>query len=261
MSVGDAPVGNTSVATRLVVRGVSHRFADHDVIHDVSLTLSSGEIVAIVGPSGCGKSTLLRACAGLVSPSHGTIERHETKIGFVFQEPALLAWRRVEANAALLVDDDTDDDADGHGDAIVEQLLAVSGLSEHRHKWPYQLSGGMKMRLALVRTLAAKPQLVQLDEPFGALDQITRHRLHDEFLRLHAQQRFTALMVTHAIDEAVYLADRVVVMSPAPGRIMAEFEVEQHVPHSPASRESSRRYDPSFAALCGRIAARLGDHS
>ncbi|MFM7306857.1 MAG: ABC transporter ATP-binding protein [Actinomycetota bacterium] len=251
MPVGDAPVGDTSVAAMLVVRGVSHRFTDHDVIHDVSLTVKSGEIVAIVGPSGCGKSTLLRACAGLVSPSHGTIERHETKIGFVFQEPALLAWRRVEANARLLVDDDV----------IVEQLLAVSGLAEHRHKWPHELSGGMKMRLSLVRTLAAKPQLVLLDEPFGALDQLTRHHLHDEFLRLHAQQRFTALMVTHAIDEAVYLADRVVVMSPAPGRIIAEFEVAQHVPHSPASRESSRRYDPSFAALCGRIAARLGDHS
>ncbi|MFM7963802.1 MAG: ATP-binding cassette domain-containing protein, partial [Actinomycetota bacterium] len=170
MSVGDAPVGDTSVATGLVVRGVSHRFTDHDVIHDVSLTVKSGEIVAIVGPSGCGKTTLLRACAGLVSPSNGTIERTETKVGFVFQEPALLAWRRVEANARLLVDGDnyvngdTDDDADGHGDAIVEQLLAVSGLSEHRHKWPYQLSGGMKMRLALVRTLAAKPQLVRLDE-------------------------------------------------------------------------------------------------
>ncbi|MFM8968671.1 MAG: ABC transporter ATP-binding protein [Actinomycetota bacterium] len=263
MPVGDAPVGDTSVAAMLVVRGVSHRFADHDVIHDVSLTVKSGEIVAIVGPSGCGKSTLLRACAGLVSPSHGTIERTETKVGFVFQEPALLAWRRVEANARLLVDGDNyvNGDTDGDGDVIVEQLLAVSGLAEHRHKWPYQLSGGMKMRLSLVRTLAAKPQLVLLDEPFGALDQITRHRLHDEFLRLHAQQRFTALMVTHAIDEAVYLADRVVVMSPAPGRIIAEVEVAQHVPHSPASRESSRRYDPSFAALCGRIAARLGDHS
>ncbi|MFM8992625.1 MAG: ABC transporter ATP-binding protein, partial [Actinomycetota bacterium] len=201
MPVGDAPVGDTSVAAMLVVRGVSHRFTDHDVIHDVSLTVKSGEIVAIVGPSGCGKSTLLRACAGLVSPSHGTIERHETKIGFVFQEPALLAWRRVEANARRLVDDDV----------IVEQLLAVSGLAEHRHKWPHELSGGMKMRLSLVRTLAAKPQLVLLDEPFGALDQLTRHHLHDEFLRLHAQQRFTALMVTHAIDEAVYLADRVVV--------------------------------------------------
>jgi len=262
MPVGDAPVGDTSVAAMLVVRGVSHRFTDHDVIHDVSLTLSSGEIVAIVGPSGCGKTTLLRACAGLVSPSHGTIERHATKIGFVFQEPALLAWRRVEANARLLVDGEhVNGDTDGDGDVIVEQLLAVSGLAEHRHKWPHELSGGMKMRLSLVRTLAAKPQLVLLDEPFGALDQLTRHHLHDEFLRLHAQQRFTALMVTHAIDEAVYLADRVVVMSPAPGRIIAEFEVAQHVPHSPASRESSRRYDPSFAALCGRIAARLGDHS
>ncbi|MFM7525605.1 MAG: ABC transporter ATP-binding protein [Actinomycetota bacterium] len=256
MPVGDAPVGDTSVAAMLVVRGVSHRFTDHDVIHDVSLTVKSGEIVAIVGPSGCGKSTLLRACAGLVSPSHGTIERHETKIGFVFQEPALLAWRRVEANARLLVD----------GDVIVEQLLAVSGLSEHRHKWPYQLSGGMKMRLALVRTLAAKPQLVLLDEPFGALDQLTRHHLHDEFLRLHAQQRFTALMVTHAIDEAVYLADRVIIMSGAPGRVVAEYPVAEFIEakNSGASkrpRESLMRYQPEFSALCGRISASLESNS
>jgi len=240
----------------LVVRGVAHRFADHDVIHDVSLTVRIGEIVAIVGPSGCGKTTLLRACAGLVSPSHGTIERTETKVGFVFQEPALLAWRRVEANARLLVD----------GDVIVEQLLAVSGLAEHRHKWPYQLSGGMKMRLSLVRTLAAKPQLVLLDEPFGALDQLTRHHLHDEFLRLHAQQRFTALMVTHAIDEAVYLADRVIVMSGAPGRVVAEYPVAEFIeaknsgePKRP--RESWMRYQPAFSALCGRIATSLETHS
>ena len=274
MPVGDAPVGDTSVATRLVVRGVSHRFADHDVIHDVSLTVRSEEIVAIVGPSGCGKTTLLRACAGLVSPSNGTIERTESRVGFVFQEPALLAWRRVEANAKLLIDGDNhvngdnyvNGDTDGDGDVIVEQLLAVSGLAEHRHKWPYQLSGGMKMRLSLVRTLAAKPQLVLLDEPFGALDQLTRHHLHDEFLRLHAQQRFTALMVTHAIDEAVYLADRVIVMSGAPGRVVAEYPVAEFIeaknsgePKRP--RESWMRYQPAFSALCGRIATSLETHS
>jgi len=229
----------------LEARGVSHRFAEREVLHDVSLTLANGEIVAVVGPSGCGKTTLLRTCAGLLAPSHGTIRRNDPKVGFVFQEPALLAWRRVGGNAALLAEDD----------ATVEQLLRISGLAEHRHKWPYQLSGGMKMRLSLVRTLAARPQLVLLDEPFGALDQLTRYRLHDEFLRLHTQQRFTALMVTHAIDEAVYLADRIVVMSGAPGSIVAEFVVPTARP-----REPPMRYDAAFAALCGRIAACLGDH-
>lgn len=231
---------------QLQIEHLGHHFDATAVLSDIALEVADNEIVAIVGPSGCGKTTLLRTCAGLLQPTAGVVRRTGQSVGFVFQEPALLAWRRVARNAALLSADQ----------ALVERLLVISGLSEHRHKWPYQLSGGMKMRLSLVRTLAAQPSLVLLDEPFGALDQITRHRLHDEFARLHTEQGFAALMVTHAIDEAVYLADRVVVMSQAPGRIVGEFVVPFVRP-----RTNSLRYSPEFGDLCGRIAQCLEAHA
>lgn len=231
---------------QLQVEHLDHHFDATAVLSDVSLSVADNEIVAIVGPSGCGKTTLLRTCAGLLQPTAGVVRRTENLVGFVFQEPALLAWRRVAHNAALLSASET----------LVERLLVISGLSEHRHKWPYQLSGGMKMRLSLVRTLAAAPSLVLLDEPFGALDQITRHRLHDEFARLHTEQGFSALMVTHAIDEAVYLADRVVVMSQAPGRIVGEFPVP--FAHT---RTNSLRYSSEFGKVCGVIAQCLETHA
>jgi NitT/TauT family transport system ATP-binding protein len=230
----------------LSVTGLEKSYGPHKAVDGVSLTVDEGHTLALLGPSGCGKSTLLRSCAGWLQPTAGVVHRTDHSVGFVFQEPALLAWRRVAHNAALLSASQT----------LVDRLLEVSGLSEHRHKWPYQLSGGMKMRLSLVRTLAAAPSLVLLDEPFGALDQITRHRLHDEFARLHTEQGFAALMVTHAIDEAVYLADRVVVISQAPGRIVGEFVV----PFARA-RTSSLRYTTEFADLCGRIAQCLETHA
>ena len=231
---------------QLQVEHLGHHFDATAVLSDVSLNVADNEIVAIVGPSGCGKTTLLRTCAGLLQPTAGVVRRIDHSLGFVFQEPALLAWRRVAHNAALLSASET----------LVERLLVISGLSDHRNKWPYQLSGGMKMRLSLVRTLAAAPSLVLLDEPFGALDQITRHRLHDEFARLHTEQGFAALMVTHAIDEAVYLADRVVVMSQAPGRIVGEFAV----PFA-RTRVDSLRYSSEFGELCGLIARCLEAHA
>ena len=231
---------------QLQVEHLGHHFDATAVLSDVSLNVANNEIVAIVGPSGCGKTTLLRTCAGLLQPTAGVVRRIDHSVGFVFQEPALLAWRRVAHNAALLSVSET----------LVERLLVISGLSDHRNKWPYQLSGGMKMRLSLVRTLAAAPSLVLLDEPFGALDQITRHRLHDEFARLHTEQGFAALMVTHAIDEAVYLADRVVVMSQAPGRIVGEFAV----PFA-RTRVDSLRYSSEFGELCGLIARCLEAHA
>ena len=231
---------------QLQVEHLGHHFDATAVLSDVSLNVADNEIVAIVGPSGCGKTTLLRTCAGLLQPTAGVVRRTDHSVGFVFQEPALLAWRRVAHNAALLSASET----------LVERLLGISGLSDHRHKWPYQLSGGMKMRLSLVRTLAAAPSLVLLDEPFGALDQITRHRLHDEFARLHTEQGFAALMVTHAIDEAVYLADRVVVMSQAPGRIVGEFAV----PFT-RTRVDSLRYSSEFGEVCGLIARCLEAHA
>ena len=231
---------------QLQVEHLGHHFDATAVLSDVSLNVANNEIVAIVGPSGCGKTTLLRTCAGLLQPTAGVVRRIDHSVGFVFQEPALLAWRRVAHNAALLSASET----------LVERLLVISGLSDHRNKWPYQLSGGMKMRLSLVRTLAAAPSLVLLDEPFGALDQITRHRLHDEFARLHTEQGFAALMVTHAIDEAVYLADRVVVMSQAPGRIVGEFAV----PFA-RTRVDSLRYSSEFGEICGLIARCLEAHA
>ena len=231
---------------QLQVEHLGHHFDATAVLSDVSLNVANNEIVAIVGPSGCGKTTLLRTCAGLLQPTAGVVRRIDHSVGFVFQEPALLAWRRVAHNAALLSASET----------LVERLLVISGLSDHRNKWPYQLSGGMKMRLSLVRTLAAAPSLVLLDEPFGALDQITRHRLHDEFARLHTEQGFAALMVTHAIDEAVYLADRVVVMSQAPGHIVGEFAV----PFA-RTRVDSLRYSSEFGELCGLIARCLEAHA
>ena len=231
---------------QLQVEHLGHHFDATAVLSDVSLNVANNEIVAIVGPSGCGKTTLLRTCAGLLQPTAGVVRRIDHSVGFVFQEPALLAWRRVAHNAALLSASET----------LVERLLVISGLSDHRNKWPYQLSGGMKMRLSLVRTLAGAPSLVLLDEPFGALDQITRHRLHDEFARLHTEQGFAALMVTHAIDEAVYLADRVVVMSQAPGRIVGEFAV----PFA-RTRVDSLRYSSEFGEVCGHIAQCLEAHA
>lgn len=230
----------------LNVRRLTHRFADRSVVHDVSLTLREHEIVAVVGPSGCGKTTLLRVCTGLVQPSEGTVETADARLGFVFQEPALLSWRRVLGNAGLLSDDA----------AHVEHLLKTAGLWEDRQKWPYELSGGMKMRLSLVRTLAARPTLVLLDEPFGALDQITRHRLHDELLRLQSRHPFSALLVTHSIDEAAYLADRVLVMSRSPGSIVGEFVVPPSWP-----RASRRRYSTEFAEFCGAVSSCLEQHS
>ena len=246
MAVSTLTAARPAPHHQLQVEHLGHHFDATAVLSDVSLNVADNEIVAIVGPSGCGKTTLLRTCAGLLQPTAGVVRRTDHSVGFVFQEPALLAWRRVAHNAALL----------SAGETLVERLLGISGLSDHRHKWPYQLSGGMKMRLSLVRTLAAAPSLVLLDEPFGALDQITRHRLHDEFARLHTEQGFAALMVTNAIDEAVYLADRVVVMSQAPGRIVGEFAV----PFA-RTRINSLRYSSEFGEVCGHIAQCLEAHA
>ena len=231
----------------LLVDHLSHSLGGRSVISGLCLALQPGEIVAIVGPSGCGKTTFLRLCAGLLVPNEGTVASTTEALGFVFQEPALLPWRRVAANARLL---------SGGNDALVESLLEVSGLSTDRNKWPYQLSGGMQMRLSLVRTLASSPDLVLLDEPFGALDQITRYRLQDELLLLHRERPFAGVLVSHAIDEAVYLADRVVVMSAAPGRFVGEFQV----PFG-RTRDESLRYSGPFTELCGHIAASLKESS
>ena len=226
------------------LESVSHSYGGVPVLADVSLDLAPHEIVAIVGPSGCGKSTLLRIASGLLPPSNGQVRSSDPRVGFVFQDSALLPWKRVRDNARLL--------AARGDDQFVDSLLEAAGLDLHRDKWPHELSGGMKMRLSLVRTLAMRPAVVLADEPFGALDQITRQQLHDELLALHARSPFAMVMVTHAIDEAVYLADRVITMSQAPGRFVASTTVNLRRP-----REAALRYSPAFAETCGRIAATL----
>ena len=226
------------------LQSISHAFAGTPALDDISLDLAPNEIVAIVGPSGCGKSTLLRIAAGLLTPTNGQVHNGDLRVGFVFQDSALLPWKRVRDNAKLLASRDDDD--------FVASLLDAAGLGPHCDKWPHELSGGMKMRLSLVRTLAMRPQVVLADEPFGALDQITRQQLHDELLALHARSPFAMVLVTHAIDEAVYLADRVITMSQAPGSFVASTSVNMQRP-----REATLRYSASFAEVCGRIADTL----
>jgi NitT/TauT family transport system ATP-binding protein len=222
----------------------------------IDLTLEAGEFVAVLGPSGCGKSTLLRLIAGLVPPSSGRIDRRgiaagdEQDIGFVFQDPTLLPWasvvdnvflplrlRGMERRAAM---------------PRIREALARVGLDGASQRYPHQLSGGMRMRASIARALVTGPRLLLLDEPFAALDEITRFRLNDDLLALWRRERLTVLFVTHSVFEAVFLATRVLVMSAPPGRIAAELD-----PGLPQPRSGNLRADPAFAAACGRASAAL----
>ena len=223
-------------------------------LDQVSLSVAPGEFVALVGPSGCGKSTLLRLAAGLNRPDHGTVDAPRADLGYVFQDPTLLPWRTVQRNVELL--------GALHGVPRAERRRAASaaieltGLRGFERHLPRQLSGGMRMRVSLARALSLRPSLFLFDEPFGALDEITRERLNDELLRLFGQEAFAALFVTHAVAEAVFLASRVLVMSPRPGRIAAEIAVPFAYPRAP-----ELRYTPEFAALAGTVSAHLREVS
>ena len=190
----------------------------------ISLEIEAGEIVALVGPSGCGKSTALRLLAGLEAPTRGTVGRAagrgETAV--VFQAPTLAPWLTARANTALPLE--------LAGTARADQALARVGLSGAETARPAQLSGGMAMRVSLARALVTEPRLLLLDEPFAALDEITRRALADDVLRLWADSRPAIVFVTHNVEEAVYMAGRVVVMTPGPGRIAGEVTVEGPLP-------------------------------
>lgn len=189
-----------------------------------------GEFVAIVGPSGCGKTTLLRILGGLLPPTRGQVTLRgeplsgpRAEIGYVFQHANLMPWRTVERNIALPLELQRLSSNDL--EQRTRDVLALVGLQGFEHAYPRQLSGGMAQRAALARTLVHKPELLLLDEPFGALDAITRERMNLELLRISAVSRYTAVMVTHNISEAVFLADRVLVMSHRPGRVVCEVTV------------------------------------
>lgn len=205
----------------LRLSGVGRRFPNGLVALDgIELTIRTGETLVLLGPSGCGKSTLLRLIAGLDEPDPGRIAWDAARpgpgeIGFVFQDPTLMPWADALRNASLPLRLRHDPDAHAKASAA----LARVGLAGFEHSRPAQLSGGMRMRVSLARALAARPRLMLMDEPFAALDEITRHRLQDEFAALAAELHVTVVLVTHSLYEAATLADRVAVMTPRPGRI------------------------------------------
>ena len=216
----------------------------------IDLTVEPGEFVSLIGPSGCGKSTLLRLIADLDTPSSGSVEvfgtsahqaRVDQKYGIAFQQAGLLPWRSVAANIALPLE--------LHGSSSVEtrervaELIALVGLDDFGDRYPDELSGGMQQRVAIARALAKKPELLLMDEPFGALDEMTREYMQTELLRISAETGAAVVFGTHSIPEAVYLSDRVVVMSPRPGRIAA---VVPMALGSTASRADDLREDGAF---------------
>ncbi|MFF0268451.1 ABC transporter ATP-binding protein [Kribbella sp. NPDC004536] len=253
MTVDPFPVREGAVvADALKMRRVGVTFADGTAaLRGVDLTVAANEFVCIVGPSGCGKTTLLRLVAGLSDPSEGMLRVAMNRLGYVFQDPTLLPWRTVRQNVELLSQLDRLPKRDRRDRR--DAAIALVGLQHFAGHYPHQLSGGMRMRTSLARALTMEPDLFLLDEPFGALDELTRQRLNDELQALFVAKRFTtALFVTHSIAEAVFLASRVVVMSDRPGTIIGEVEIPFSYPRSPALR-----YGNDFAALAGRVSGLL----
>ncbi|MDR2565190.1 MAG: ABC transporter ATP-binding protein [Bifidobacteriaceae bacterium] len=208
-----------------------------EALAPTSLTIKPGEFVAIVGPSGCGKSTLLRLAAKLDRPTAGRIVSATNSIGYVFQDPTLLPWRSVAANIGLGLELAHAPRAERA--AKVAWAIELTGLGGFEQALPATLSGGMRMRVSLARALTGEPDVFLFDEPFAALDEITRQNLGDELSALAARQRFAGVFVTHSVAEAVYLSSRVLVMSARPGRIVAEIPVAAAQPRDPEFRLSS----------------------
>jgi NitT/TauT family transport system ATP-binding protein len=235
----------------LSFRHISMTFPDGThALEDVTLEVSKGEFVTLVGPSGCGKSTILRIAAGLLTQTSGTVEVDRERLGYVFQDATLLPWRTVAQNVALLAELHSVPDADRR--RLVADAIALVGLEGFEDHFPKALSGGMRMRASLARTLTLEPQVFLFDEPFGAVDEITRSHLNEETLALFARERFAGLFITHSIAEAVFLSTRVLVMSSRPGTIVESFDVPFAYPRSP-----ELRFESAFAELSGRVSHAL----
>jgi len=239
-----------------------------EALRGVAFSLTPGEFVAIVGTSGCGKSTLLRLCAGLEQPSGGglTVNLESSKsrgpsgstgfarpqkpdpsrVSFVFQHPNLLPWRTVMRNVCLPLE--LSGTRKGECLERARGVLDQVGLADFTDAYPHQLSGGMSMRVSVARALITRPRLLLMDEPFGALDEITRERLHEDLLALWQTEQFTVLFVTHNMFEAVFLAQRVLVMSPRPGHIQARVQVP-----FPYPRRGGLRGEAEFARVVGEV--------
>ncbi|MGH3643862.1 MAG: ABC transporter ATP-binding protein [Mycobacterium sp.] len=223
-------------------------------LDDVNLSVGSGQFVALVGPSGCGKSTLLKVAAGLVTPTSGQVRLDSQAVtappvgvGMLFQNDALLPWRTARENVRLPLQ--VAGRPRGEQDRRITALLEQVGLADFADYPPSQLSGGMRKRVALARTLASDPTVFLMDEPFGPLDALTRREIGADFLRLWEQLRTTVLFVTHDVDEALLLADRVVVMTPGPGRILEEFTVSLDRPRDPRELRFTAEYHDLYDAV------------
>jgi len=218
----------------IALKGVSKRFRNAAVaLEDISLTVDRGEFVTFLGPSGCGKSTLLKLVSGLSPVSEGSVrvdgrtpENARDLVSFIFQDATLLPWRTVEQNVGLGMELE-------HA-----QMLDLVSLSHFAKRYPRQLSGGMKMRVSIARALVSRPRILLMDEPFAALDEMTRDRLNEELLRLYSEQKWTVLFVTHSVAEAVFLSTRVVILAAHPGRVAQEIEVGLPWPRTAQTRES-----------------------
>jgi NitT/TauT family transport system ATP-binding protein len=234
-------------------RKVGKRFDRLAALNDIDLTVGKGEFVSLVGPSGCGKSTILRLIAGLTQPTEGDIHwagrAADHRVGFVFQEPTLMPWASVATNIRLPLD------LQGVADSgQVSDVITRVGLEGFERAVPAELSGGMKMRASLARALITNPSLLLLDEPFAALDEITRFKLNDDLLALWRNGGWTVVFVTHSVYEAVYLSSRVIVMTPRPGRVAEDIAIDVPYP-----RTERFRADPAYHEYCRRLSAKLRD--
>ena len=235
---------------------VAIHLGGREILSPTSVSIKRGEFVCIIGPSGCGKTTLLRAAAGFVTPSSGQVTRHgqpvtgpSREVAFVFQDygRALLPWRTVSRNVALALEAARVPQAEQA--ARIEKVLATVGLSAHADKFPAQLSGGMQQRVQIARCLAQSPEVMLMDEPFGALDAMTRESLQDEVARLVREQGLTVLFVTHDLEEAIALADRVFVLTARPATLKRVYDIDLPRPRI----MSEVRYDQQFIDLSKQI--------
>jgi len=237
------------------VHDVSQVFANGvRALDGASLDIEAGEFLSLLGPSGCGKSTLLRLIAGLAEPTAGAIDwpRGRPDLGFVFQEPTLMPWTTALANVALPLK--LRGVARSEREARAAEALAGVGLQGFENSYPRELSGGMKMRVSIARALVTAPKLLLMDEPFAALDEITRRRLNTDLLELWQRTRFTVVFVTHSVFESVFLSQRIVVMSARPGRVRSELAIPAPYPRSEAFGTSA-----DYAALCRITSAQLSE--
>jgi len=242
MSATDQPI--------VSLRNVAKTFESGTVALDsLNLDVRDGEFVSLLGPSGCGKSTVLRIIAGLSPATAGSVTwpAGEARLGFVFQEPTLMPWADVAANVRLPIKLAHKQDA-----GAVANALGRVGLSPFTHNYPRELSGGMKMRVSIARALVIEPQLLLMDEPFAALDEITRFKLNNDLLAVWQSVRSTVIFVTHSVFESVYLSQRIVVLTPRPGRVFAEIPIPAAYP-----RDENFRTSAEYGRLCRQVAEAL----